>query len=138
MKIGMIIGAVSLLFCACMKNDGSLIPDVYVNYQVPANDPSISALNSPGGAVVVNGHGVAGLIIYNAAGKGLVAYDRCSSVNPEQKCAVNLDDPNLTATDPCSGGKFSMYDGAPVKAPAKRNLKQYTVVKTSLYLQVIN
>lgn len=138
MKIRNLFWTIGLIFTACVKNDGSLIPDVYVNYNVAVNDPSISVLNSPGGAVLVNGHGVAGLIIYRRADGAYKAYDRCSSVNPEQKCAVNLDDPNLTATDPCSGAKFSLYDGAPVKAPAKRNLKEYTVVKTSLYLQVIN
>lgn len=138
MRIRFLLAAFSLLLVACVKNDGSLVPDVFVNYLVPINDPSISALNSPGGAVVVNGHGVAGLIIYRRSDGQYMAYDRCSTVNPEQKCAINLDDPNLTATDPCSGAKFSMYDGAPVKAPAKRGLKRYQVVITTLHLQVIN
>lgn len=138
MNLRNLLVALILLFGACAKDDGSRIPDVYVNYSIPANDPSISALNTPGGAVLVNGHGVAGLIIYNASGKGLVAYDRCSSVNPEKKCAVTLDDPSLTVTDPCSGAKFSLFDGTPVKAPAVRSLKQYQVIKTSLFIQVIN
>ena len=138
MRIRFLVAAFSLLLVACVKNDGSLVPDVFVNYSVPINDPSISVLNSPGGAVVVNGHGVAGLIIYRRSDGLYMAYDRCSTVNPEQKCAINLDNPNLTATDPCSGAKYSMYDGTPVKAPAKRSLKQYNVVVTNLYLQVIN
>lgn len=138
MKIRSLIAVFGLLLGACAKDDGSRIPDVYVNFSVPANDPSISALNSPGGAVIINNHGVAGLIIYRRADNALVAYDRCSSVNPQQKCAVTLDNPNLTATDPCSGAKFSLYDGAPVKAPATRNLKQYNVTSNSLYLMVTN
>lgn len=138
MCIRFLLAAFSLLLVACVKNDGSLVPDVFVNYSVPINDPGISALNSPGGAVVVNNYGVAGLIIYRRSDGQYMAYDRCSTVNPEQKNAVVLDDPNLTATDPASGAKFSMYDGSPVKAPAKRSLKQYTVVITNLYLQVIN
>jgi nitrite reductase/ring-hydroxylating ferredoxin subunit len=138
MRIRFLLAAFSLLLVACVKNDGSLVPDVFVNYLVPINDPSISALNSPGGAVVINGHGVAGLIIYRRSDGQYMAYDRCSTVNPEQKCAINLDDPNLTATDPCSGAKFSMYDGSPVKAPAKRSLKQYNVSINNSYLQVIN
>jgi nitrite reductase/ring-hydroxylating ferredoxin subunit len=138
MRIRSILAAFILLLVACVKNDGSLVPDVYVNFSIPINDPTISALNSPGGAVVINGHGVAGLVIYRRADGMYMAYDRCSTVNPEQKCQIVLDDPNLTATDPCSGAKYSMYDGAPVKAPAKRSLKQYNVVITNLYLQVIN
>lgn len=128
----------ALLLSACAKNSGPQIPDVYVNYSVPINDPSISVLNSPGSAVIVNGHGVAGLIIYRRADYVYVAYDRCSSVNPQNKCAVNLDEPNLTVTDPCSGAKYSLYDGTPVKAPATQSLRQYNVVVNSLYLQVIN
>lgn len=134
---GLVTGLVVLL-CACGKDDGTYIPEVYVNYTVPVNDPSISALNSPGGAVVINGHGVAGIIIYRRADNVYMAYDRCSSVNPQNKCAVTLDNPSLTATDPCSGAKFSLFDGTPVKAPATKNLKQYQVTANSLYLMVTN
>lgn len=98
----------------------------------------MSALNSPGGAVVISGHGVAGIIIYRRADNVFVAYDRCSSVNPQNKCAVTLDNPNLTVTDPCSGAKFSLFDGTPVKAPATKSLKSYHVTANSLYLMVTN
>jgi nitrite reductase/ring-hydroxylating ferredoxin subunit len=67
-----------------------------------------------------------------------VAYDRCSSVNPQNKCAVTLDNPSLTVTDPCSGAKFSLFDGTPVKAPATKSLKSYQVTANSLYLMVTN
>lgn len=138
MNIRMVLALYILLLLSCAKDDGTYIPDVYVNYSVPVNDPSISALNSPGGAVVINGHGVAGIIIYRRADNVYMAYDRCSSVNPQNKCAVNLDNPSLTVTDPCSGAKFSLFDGTPVKAPATKNLKQYQVTANSLYLMVTN
>jgi nitrite reductase/ring-hydroxylating ferredoxin subunit len=127
-----------LLLSSCVKEDGTYIPDVYVNYTVPINDPSMSALNSPGGAVVISGHGVAGIIIYRRQDTKLVAYDRCSSVNPQNKCAVMLDNPSLTVTDPCSGAKFSLDNGTPVKAPATKSLKSYQVATYSLYLMVTN
>jgi nitrite reductase/ring-hydroxylating ferredoxin subunit len=128
-----------LLLSSCRKDDGTYIPDVYVNYTVPINDPSISALNGPGGAVVISGHGVAGIIIYRRQeDTKLVAYDRCSSVNPQNKCAVMLDNPSLNVTDPCSGAKFSLDDGTPVKAPATKSLKSYQVTANSLYLMVTN
>ncbi|HEY0896202.1 MAG TPA: hypothetical protein VGE15_06605, partial [Sphingobacteriaceae bacterium] len=69
---------------------------------------------------------------------GYVAFDRCSSVNPEQKCAVNVDDPSLTATDPCSGAVYSLFDGAPMKAPAKRPLKNYDIAIRGFEITVIN
>jgi nitrite reductase/ring-hydroxylating ferredoxin subunit len=138
MKFWSVLALSILLLSSCAKDDGTYIPDVFVNYTVPINDPSMSALNSPGGAVVISGHGVAGIIIYRRADNVFVAYDRCSSVNPQNKCAVTLDNPNLTVTDPCSGAKFSLFDGTPVKAPATKSLKSYQVTANSLYLMVTN
>ena len=138
MKFRNVLALCILLLSSCAKDDGTYIPNVYVNYTIPINDPSISALNGPGGAVVISGHGVAGIIIYRRADNVLVAYDRCSSVNPQNKCAVNLDNLNLTVTDPCSGAKFSLFDGTPVKAPATKSLKSYQVTANSLYLMVTN
>jgi nitrite reductase/ring-hydroxylating ferredoxin subunit len=138
MKFWSVLVLSIVLLSSCTKDDGSYIPDVYVNYTVPINDPSISALNGPGGAVVISGHGVAGIIIYRRADNVYVAYDRCSSLNPQNKCAVTLDNPSLTVTDPCSGAKFSLFDGTPVKAPATKSLKSYQVTANSLYLMVTN
>jgi nitrite reductase/ring-hydroxylating ferredoxin subunit len=112
-----------LLLISCKKDSEGRIPDVYVNYHVTLQEFNISSNN---GVLLANG-GVAGLLIYRRPDNNYVAFDRCSSVNPEQKCAVVPDDPSLTATDPCSGAKFSLYDGTPMKAPAKKPLKQYQV-----------
>ena len=122
---------------SCNKDKEGRIPDIPVNFRASLNDPRISTINSAGGVAVINGYGVSGLIIYNT-GFRLVAFDRCSSVNPEQRCAVNIDNPSLTATDPCSGAKFSLTDGTSVKAPAKRPLKEYQVSKTNFEITVTN
>ena len=126
------------LFLSCSKDREERIPDVPVNFRAPLNDPRVTHLNSAGAAVAISGHGVAGIIIYRRPDNAYVAFDRCSSVNPEKKCAVIPDDPSLTATDPCSGAKFSLHDGTPVKAPAKRPLKQYQVNVTSFEISVYN
>ena len=123
---------------SCNKDEAGRIPEVPVNFRAPLNDPRLARLNTGGGLVVISGHGVAGLIIYRRPDNAYVAFDRCSSVNPEQNCAVSPDDQGLTATDPCSGAKFSLYDGTPVKAPAKRPLKQYQVIVTNFEISVIN
>ena len=122
----------------CGKDDGSYIPSVTVNFQAPLNTPSLSKLNSAGGSVVVNGYGVAGLIIYRTGAGSYVAYDRCSSFEPEKRCAVTIDDTGLTATDPCSGSKFLLSDGSPVKAPATRSLKPYSVYVNNFNIFVSN
>ncbi|MEY5068352.1 MAG: hypothetical protein RLZ47_214 [Bacteroidota bacterium] len=138
MNIRFLILAFGILLCACAKDDGGRIPDVYVYYQIPVNHPSMNALNNAGGSVLVDGHGVAGLIIYKRLiDNKIVAYDRCSSVNPEKKCAVNIEN-TFTAVDPCSGAKFFLEDGSPALAPAKRALKAYGVSVNGLYLVVSN
>ncbi len=134
-----IIGVLALFFLcsACAKED-ELIPYVPVNFVAPLNDPRLNRLSSAGGAVAIANHGVVGIIIYRRADNAYVAYDRCSTVNPTQKNAVQIDDPSLTATDPATGAKFLLYDGSPVKAPAKRALKTYQVIIAGQTLQVTN
>ncbi len=127
-----------LFLFSCSKDDIDRIPNVYVNYQITIQEFNIRSVN---GLLLVNkstNTGVAGLIIYKKPNNEYIAFDRCSSVNPQQQCAVVPDDPNLTATDPCSGAKFSMYDGSPVKAPAKRGLKEYNVIISNITLAVTN
>ena len=128
---------VLLLIMGCGKAVNN-VPDVPVNLTLPLTDPRLLALSSPGGAVVINGYGVSGLIIYRGLSNNYVAYDRCSTVNPENKCAIALDDPTFTATDPCSGAKFLLEDGSPAKAPATIALKQYSVYISGNNLRITN
>lgn len=123
---------------SCSKDNLDRIPDVYVSYKITLQEFNIRSQN---GLLLVNNQantGVAGLIIYRRADGAYVAYDRCSSVDPQKRCAIVPDDPNLTATDPCSGAKFSLFDGSPVKAPAQRALKEYKVFITNFDLMVVN
>lgn len=131
-----LIGVMGLISCG--KGDSSYIPYVSVNFQAPLSDPRISKLTSAGGAVTINGYGVAGLVIYREPDGSYAAYDRCSSYQPEKKCAVTLDDTGFTVTDPCSGSKFSLSDGSPVKAPATRSLKAYVVNVSNFVIFVSN
>lgn len=128
---------ISFLALSCAKEE-NLIPDVPVNFSSPLTDPRLSRLSTAGGAVSIAGYGVAGIIIYRRADNAYVAYDRCSTVNPTKKNAVEIDDPSLTATDPASGAKYLLYDGSPVKAPATTSLKQYSVTVAGNTLQVTN
>jgi nitrite reductase/ring-hydroxylating ferredoxin subunit len=130
----LIMIAVAML-TSCGK-DANYIPNVYVNYHISL--PEFQIKKNAGGVLLVSGQGVAGLIIYQRADGAYLAFDRCSSVNPEQKCAIVPDESGLTATDPCSGSKFSLYDGSPVKAPATRTLKKYSVSVSSFELSVNN
>ncbi|HEY0897553.1 MAG TPA: hypothetical protein VGE15_13430, partial [Sphingobacteriaceae bacterium] len=60
MKKGIWLFFFLVQFFSCSKNDADRIPNVPVNFRASLNDPALSRLTTPGGAVVVNGHGVAG------------------------------------------------------------------------------
>ncbi len=125
------------LFTSCGKEQ-NYVPDYPVNFSAPLTDPRLLALSSPTGVVSFDNYGVAGIIIYRSAANGYLAYDRCSTVNPEQKNAVFVDgSPSFTATDRVSGAKYLLEDGSPAKAPAKTSLKKYsvTIAGNTLYVR---
>ncbi|MFD0794660.1 hypothetical protein ACFQZX_13620 [Mucilaginibacter litoreus] len=124
-----------LLSCGKTEN---VVPSVPVNFRITKTDPRVTALNSGGGSVTISGVGVAGIIIYRQNDGSYAAYDRCSSYQPEKRCAINIDDTGFTATDPCSGAKFSLTDGGPVKAPATKYLRSYVVNTTQFEIFVTN
>ena len=126
-----------LVLSGCGKAS-NMVPNVAVNLSLPLSDPRLISLTNSGRPVLIDGYGVAGLVLYRTALSGYVAYDRCSSYEPKNRCAIVPDNPSLTATDPCSGSKFSLTDGTPVKAPATRSLKQYSVTATQFELYVSN
>ncbi len=115
------------LCCLSCGKGGDVVPNVAVNFQASSLDPRLSALNVPGGAVLINGYGVAGLILYREPDGSYACYDRCSSYMPQNHCAVTLDQGGFTVTDPCSGSKFSLIDGTPVKGPATQALRSYSI-----------
>ncbi|MGX5687556.1 hypothetical protein [Arcticibacter tournemirensis] len=133
LRIAMIISLFLLVSCG---KEESAIPDVYVNYRF--SEVEYMEGRNENLIYFVSGHGVAGLMIYKISDGNYVAFDRCSTVNPEKRCAVISDESAFTVTDPCSGGKFSILDGAPAKAPATRALKQYDVSFISGSYTVIN
>ncbi|HCN84601.1 MAG TPA: hypothetical protein DIT07_13425 [Sphingobacteriaceae bacterium] len=130
-----LLGVCLLLLVSCSKDNSSYIPEVYLNYRITLQEFQIKNTD---GVLLVSNQGYAGLIICRTAIGGYAAFDRCSSVDPEKKCAVTPDTGGITATDPCSTAKFSLLDGAAVKAPAVRPLKQYQVNVSSFEIAVIN
>ncbi|TFF38327.1 hypothetical protein E2R66_09565 [Mucilaginibacter psychrotolerans] len=126
-----------LVLVGCGKQE-NVVPSVPVNFRASRTDPRFSALNSIGGSVVISGYGVAGLLLYKQADGTITCYDRCSSYQPEKLCAVSPDNTGFTATDPCSGAKFSLSDGSPVKAPATKYLRSYVVNATQFEIFVSN
>jgi nitrite reductase/ring-hydroxylating ferredoxin subunit len=130
------------VFClinfSCSKENIDRIPDVPVNFSgtLTFNFPN---LRTTGGVQVITNSsiGVAGLILYNS-GNGILAYDRCSSVNPVQRNPVSQISTTPLVEDKASGAYFNLSDGSPSKAPATRPLKQYSVSINGDLLTVTN
>lgn len=137
MKKLLLLAVIPLAFISCGKG-GNVVPSVPVNFSASITDPRMSALNARGGYVVISGYGVAGLILYREADGSYAAYDRCSTVEPEKHHAVNVDESGFTATDPYSGAMFSMTDGSPVKAPATKSLRSYSISVSNFEIFVSN
>ncbi|WP_454801700.1 Rieske (2Fe-2S) protein [Mucilaginibacter phyllosphaerae] len=137
MKQTLVLILTAMLFFGCAKT-GSVVPSVPVKISIIKTDPRYTALNAAGGFVYISGAGVAGIIIYRKVDGTYAAYDRCSSYMPEKLCAITVDDTGFTATDPCSGSKFSLDDGGPVKAPATKYLRSYGVNTTPFEINVYN
>ena len=137
LKLGALLILILTAF-SCGKDSGDYVPSAPVNFQAPLSDPRISKLNSIGGTVTIGGYGIAGLIVYREPDGSYAAYDRCSSYQPEKKCAVVIDGSGFTVTDPCSGSKFSLADGSPVKAPASKSLRTYDAYVSNLQLFITN
>jgi nitrite reductase/ring-hydroxylating ferredoxin subunit len=133
-----IIIFIALFTVSCGKEDDNLILDVPVNFSSSIS-PQLANLQSQGGVVVISnqGVGVAGLILYHNSAGRIVAYDRCSSVNPIQKNPVQLLAGSIVE-DKISGAYFNLEDGAAYKAPATRPLKSYIVTINGNYLTVTN
>jgi len=131
------LALLALLFSSCVKT-GADIPNVAVSFADATTDPRLAALNVPGGAVLIDGYGVAGLILYREADGSYACYDRCSTVNPQKLCAVTLNPGNFSVTDPCSGGEWDLIDGSPIKAPATISLKQYSITVSNFEIYVSN
>jgi len=132
------IGILSLLLftlLSCRKDNTDRIPDVYINYSITLQEFDLK--KSQDDILLVSGQGVAGLLICKTSANTYKAYDRCSTVNPEKKCAV-VPENSFTAVDPCSGAKYLLLDGSPAKAPATRALKEYQVAVTNYQIMVTN
>jgi hypothetical protein len=111
---------------SCRKDDSQEIPDVLVDFKFTATEFENATINTNDKIWLVKGHGVAGLIIIKESINQFKAFDRCSPVNPANRCAVVPQNGGLSAKDPCSGAIFTLTDGNPATI-STRPLKQYAI-----------
>lgn len=136
-------GQVFLLFIACLslsgcKKGGCNVVD-YIPFQATVSLVKYNELRLLMQPVALGPEhgGVAGLIVMQVSEGEYVAFDRCSTVNPEKRCAVELEGEGPVAVDPCSGAKFILTNGSP-SAIAECPLRPYYVRRTGDILTVSN
>jgi len=120
-----IILVFSLLSLSSCTHSDDYIQDVYVNIEVPVNQPEYSDLDAIGNSIFITG-GVKGIIIYHANVNDYRAFDRNCSFEPSTQCAY-IDSINSTiASCNCCSSKFLIdQNGITANGPALRPLKEY-------------
>ena len=120
-----IILVLNLMFLSSCTNSDDYIQNVYVNIEVPVNQPEYSDLDAIGNSVFITG-GVKGIIIYHANVNDYRAFDRNCSFEPSTQCAY-IDSINSTiASCNCCSSKFLIdQNGITANGPALRPLKEY-------------
>ena len=113
-----------LSLSSCVDRD-DYIQNVYVNIEVPVNQPEYSDLDAIGNSIFITG-GVKGIIIYHANVNDYRAFDRNCSFEPSTHCAY-IDSINSTiASCNCCSTKFLIdQNGITANGPALLPLKEY-------------
>ncbi|WP_022829396.1 hypothetical protein [Sphingobacterium paucimobilis] len=120
------------LFCgSCGSGGCNVVPNV--TFQVTLSQGSSPDLYRPGGWAYADG-GVCGLIVYNDGGN-VIAYDRCSTVNIQQRNRVEVN--GFEVVDSASGAKWLLLDGSPAHI-AECHLKPYRVSKSGDFYKIYN
>ena len=120
---------VVVLPVACKKGGCNVIPEVGIQ-RIPFSTTQYQSLSGQYGSAYLQG-GYRGIVVINLP-FGFVAFDRCSTVNPDEGCAVEIDeDDPFILIDPCSGATFSVLDGSPTNSIGRCSLKPYRVSRSS-------
>lgn len=101
--------SIGAFFNACSAGACNVVADVQVTERISLTQyPQLRLAQQ---SVAIDYGGVAGLIVVSLGNNQYIAYDRCSTVDPHQRCAVEVD--GLVATDPCSGATYILTNGSP-------------------------
>lgn len=120
----------STLLESCKKNNvtTSTVPQgPTVNFTLDLTQQANVSLNTPGGAVALNG-----VIVANAAGTFMALAQSCT----HQGCSIGYNASANNFICPCHGGSFDTngnVTGGPPPAP----LKKYTVTKNASILTIV-
>lgn len=127
-----------LSFISSCIDRNDYIRDVYVNIEIPLNQPEYSDLDAIGNSIFISG-GVKGIIIYHLNVNDYRAFDRNCTFEPSTECAY-IDYINSTiASCSCCESKYLIdQDGVTANGPALLPLKQYYTSYSGGILKITN
>jgi hypothetical protein len=123
-RFGFILLALVLIASGCRDRNTNRVPDVPVNIAINIYQPDFFNLTVPSGWVYITG-GSRGIIVFRKSNNEFVALERHSPDQPEDNCAVVVDDDNVLVSDPCSDSQWLISDGTIVQGPTTFALETY-------------
>lgn len=127
-------------FFSCVEEEETIVPDVYVNFNISLDLPQFNALNSVNNAIKVpnEGYDNNGVIVYRYTLDEFLAFDATCPQHITISTSIDLDDNGSagTATCPHCGTTYSFFNFG--QASSGYPLKRYRVNQSGSFLNVTN
>jgi len=137
LRNGFILLVLLVITSGCRDRNTDRIPDVPVNIAINIYPPDFFNLTVPSGWVYITG-GSRGIIVYRKSADEFVALERHSPFQPEDNCAVVVDEDNVLVSDPCSDSQWLITDGTIVQGPTAFALETYNTSFSDPILYITN
>jgi hypothetical protein len=137
LRNGFILLVLLVITSGCRDRNTDRIPDVPVNIAINIYQPDFFNLTVPSGWVYITG-GSRGIIVYRKSADEFVALERHSPFQPEDNCAVVVDEDNVLVSDPCSDSQWLITDGTIVQGPTAFALETYNTSFSDPILYITN
>ena len=127
-----------IVFLTSCVDKNNYIRDVYVNIEIPINQPEYSDLDAIGNTIFITG-GVKGILIYHPNVNDYRAFDRNCSYEPSSNCAYIDSVSSTIASCSCCTSMFLIdQDGISANGPALLPLKEYQTTLSGGILKIKN
>ena len=126
-----------VFFTYCVEKN-KYIRDVYVNIEIPINQPEYSDLDAIGNTIFITG-GVKGILIYHSNLNDYRAFDRNCSYEPSLSCAyIDSINSSIAYCNCCPSAFLLDQNGVAANSPALLPLKKYNYILENKKLRLFN
>jgi hypothetical protein len=136
-RSGLVFFALLIITSGCRDRNTNRVPDVPVNIAINIYQPDFFNLTVPSGWVYITG-GSRGIIVYRKSTNEFVALERHSPYEPQDNCAVVVNEDNVIVSDPCSDSQWLITDGTIVQGPTAFALETYRTSFSDPILYITN